>query len=55
MVCYKVRRRSIAVEWLADILRIGEVPGSNAGPGTAHPKGFRVFPEILHADAETVF
>jgi hypothetical protein len=40
------------VEWLAVLLRIPGVPGSNLGPGD--PEGFRSFPQSLKANAVTV-
>jgi hypothetical protein len=34
---------SVAVEWLALLLCIWEVPGSNLGPETGYPQAFLVF------------
>jgi hypothetical protein len=38
---------SFVFEWLALLLPICEVPGSNIGPETVYPEVFRGFPQSL--------
>jgi hypothetical protein len=39
---------NVAVEWLVPLLRIREILGSNLGPETGYPEGFRGFIQSLH-------
>jgi hypothetical protein len=43
-----------SVECLTLMLRIREVPGSNIGPDTSYPEGFRGSPQSLQANAGIV-
>jgi hypothetical protein len=41
-----------AAEWLAFLVPIREVPGSDVSPETGYPKVFRGFPQALQVNAE---
>jgi hypothetical protein len=42
---------NIEAEWLAYLLRIREISGSNLGPDTAYLEDLSSFPQSLHANA----
>jgi hypothetical protein len=44
-----------SAEWLAVLLHVWEVLGSNLGPETGYPEVFGDFPQSLQVDAGTVF
>jgi hypothetical protein len=46
--------QNITVEWLALLLCIREVPGSNLGPETGYPEVFCGFPLSFQANAGIV-
>jgi hypothetical protein len=46
---------NVVVDWLAFLLRILDVQGSNLGPETGYPdEVFRDFPQTFHANAGIV-
>jgi hypothetical protein len=50
-IVFYEENRNVAAEWLALLLPILEVTGSNLGPDTAYTDwGFRGFPQSLHEE-----
>jgi hypothetical protein len=49
-----LNERNVVAEWLALLLHIRDVPGSNLGPKTEYSESFHSFPNYVQANSGTI-